>query len=116
MGTLRTKEMEEKYEAYKKQRDSNAPCDLCTKETLQTFSYWKITDCMFPWDKLAKVQHMIMPLRHVTEQEITQEEWYELNSIKHNFIHDNYEVIMEATNRKKSIPGHFHLHLIINKE
>lgn len=116
MGTMRTKEMIKKYEAHKRALDPNVPCELCTKEPLQTFQYWKITDCMFPWDKIAETHHLILPLRHATDLELTAAEWQELHEIKQKHLQAAYEVIAEATNKKKSIPGHWHLHLIISKE
>jgi hypothetical protein len=57
---------------------------------------------------------MIVPLRHVGEDELSEEEKAELLAIKKSYINEHYDYSLEATG--KSIPNHFHLHLIVTKE
>lgn len=59
---------------------------------------------------------MIVSLRHVTEESLTPEEQAELKQIKSAFIADTYAYVLEATKNFKSVPAHFHLHLITLKE
>ena len=114
---MRTKEMEDKYKAYLQTIQGAESCELCTKvPVLKDFTHWKLTDNLFPWDRISQTQHMVMPKRHVTEDELTIEEKEEYKTIKHGYVDAIYDVIAEATNRKKSIPGHFHIHLIITKD
>ena len=90
-------------------------CPLCSGEALTTFVHWKIMKNAFPYDGIARVHDMLVPLRHITEAELTKEQHQELFDIKHTYLNEKYEYIMEATNSVKSIPGHFHLHLIVTK-
>lgn len=114
---MRTKEMEERYREYQKTTDFSTLCNLCHKTiTVEEFKFWKITNNLFPWDKIAEIQHMAMPKRHVTFNELNEEEKREYENIKLGYIEENYDIIAEATNKKKSIPGHFHLHLINVKD
>ncbi len=109
---LRTDEMEDKYRDYRAQMKDVA-CFLCTAKPLKEFKYWKILLNNFPYDKIAETHHMIMPLRHVIDREITKEEWQELLDIRAGYIEENYDFILDAVT--KSIPLHFHLHLIVPK-
>lgn len=70
----------------------------------------------FPYDKIATSHDMVVPLRHVPEAELTPEERKELVEIKHEYVNANYEYILEPTHKKKSIPAHFHLHLVVLKD
>ncbi|KND49510.1 MAG: hypothetical protein AB203_00315 [Parcubacteria bacterium C7867-008] len=114
--SLRTKEMAEKIELYKAEHagEVSTGCALCTKPALETFTYWKITENKFPYDLIASTHHMIMPLRHATETELTMEEWKEYQEIKHSKLQE-YDYIVEGTSKTKSIPAHFHIHLLIGK-
>ncbi len=93
-----------------------AQCPLCSGEPLKTFTHWKVMQNAFPYDGIARVHDMLVPLRHSTEGELTEEELKELFDIKQGHLNEHYEYVMEATNKTKSVPTHFHLHLIITKE
>ncbi len=69
----------------------------------------------FPYDLIAQTHHMLVSNRHVTEPELSGEELDEFKKIKESVIHKEYDYLIEATHNKKSIPGHFHIHLIIAK-
>jgi len=58
---------------------------------------------------------MLIPNRHVSEGNLTKEESQELQDIKGSYINTEYDWIIEPTHKNKSIPGHFHLHLIVGK-
>lgn len=100
-------------DAYKKHRESGAMdtvCPLCEKKALRTFTFWKVVPNDFPYDLIAEVHHMLVPLRHSTEAELTTEEYNELVAIKSEL--SEYDFIAEAMPHWKSIPAHFHLHLL----
>ena len=115
MTSLRSPEMKLQYDQYRKEHAADTSCALCGREGLRSFTYWKIMENLFPYDRIAKTHHMIMPIRHVTEPELNQDELRELLEIKEQVLHQEYEWIMEATHLTKSIPDHFHLHLIVTK-
>jgi hypothetical protein len=117
MGSLRTKEMEQKYREYKKDGHMDRICNLCEKAPLvKEFRYWKIVENIFPWDNIAKLQHMLVPKRHIKYDKLNDEEKKEFDELKISYVEQEYEIIAEVTNKKKSIPEHLHIHLIIMKD
>ena len=115
MSTLRTKEAEEKYNNYVKENKSDI-CPLCERESIKVFKYWKVIKNIFPYDKIAEIHHMIVPFRHVTENELSSQELNEFKEIKQKYLYPEYEYLIESSMKKKSIPEHFHIHLIISKD
>ncbi|MFZ2149626.1 MAG: hypothetical protein WAV15_00485 [Minisyncoccia bacterium] len=117
MAKFRTDEMEQKYLKYRKDGHMSKVCNLCEKAaSVIEFNHWKIVENIFPWDRIAKIHHMIIPKRHIAYEQLNEEEKNEFDEIKLGHIEPRYEFIMEATTRIKSIPQHFHLHLITMKE
>lgn len=116
MGALRSVEMEEKYKGYRQSSEWNSGCTLCAEPPLKDFQYWKIINNNFPYDKVSRIHHMIIPKRCVTEKNLTPAETAEFLSLKSSYINQNYGHIIEAVNKGKSIPGHFHLHLLVLDE
>lgn len=115
MGTLRTAELEAHYSAVRA-ATAGQPCPLCTKPAIKTYGAWKILKNDFPYDRIAKEHDMIVSTRHVAQNEITPDEWLEFDKIKNEYIHPRYEFIIESTNHMKSIPEHFHVHLLTIKD
>lgn len=110
--TLRTAKSEAIYVKHRK-TNKEIGCPLCKSEDIKTFKYWKIIKNRFPYDRIAREHNMILPIRHIIEDDLNQKELDELRTIKNNYIKDeNYNYIIEATINTKSQPGHFHLHLI----
>lgn len=108
---LRTRETADAYSAFKATGALENFCPLCEKPPLQEFKFWKIILNDFPYDLVASKHDMVVPLRHTTEHELTAEEREELYEIKYGSLQE-YDIIVEATHRNKSIPEHFHLHLV----
>ncbi len=113
--SLRTKETQDQYDELRRQGHLEKGCPLCAETALETFTYWKIIPNKFPYDRVARVHHMLIPLRHVIEQELTPEEKEELIAIKNTKL-PHYDILVEALPHKKSIPSHFHLHLLVPKD
>lgn len=119
MASLRSKKTSEKYKKYKANVLPQNQCGLCKKEQeklLKEFKYWRILDNLFPWDRIAKVNHLLVPKKHIVEKHLTESARKELEFIKSTYVNDNYELMAEATHKKKSIPEHFHMHLIVIKD
>ena len=110
---LRTPEMRDKYQIHLDTGVLDRGCIICEREPLECYKYWKVIENHFPYDRIASLHNMLVPMRHVTEEELTKEEYQELQ-IKKNHT-DQYHYIIEAANHSKSIPQHFHLHLIVAK-
>lgn len=116
INSFRTKVGNAQYDAYR--RDNPAfrdTCVLCDKTPLRDFTWWKIIENAFPYDRIASLHHMLIPKRHTTENGLTPEERNELQHIKDTGL-DTYQFLIEPTHAFKSIPNHFHLHLIVCKE
>lgn len=112
--TLRTLETHKKYGEYR--NDPKFPtCYICTAKAIKKYKNWKMIENEFPYDEVSTKNDMIVPLRHTTENGLTEEELREFVEIKED-INDKYDMIMENTHKQKSIPGHFHLHLLQIRE
>lgn len=114
-NSFRTRDGNARYDAYKCTPEFSHGCVLCEREARKEFTWWKIIVNKFPYDRIASVHDMLVPKRHATEDELTEDEKCELREIKRTEIHD-YQFIIEPTPHVKSIPTHFHLHLIVGKD
>ena len=115
MARLRTQESEEKYKKLIAAGYLNGGCKLCESPSIKDFRYWRIIRNDFPYDLIAQVHDMIVPRRHVKEHSLSREERTEYAVIKTTYVENNYEFIIEPTVKLKSIPEHFHLHVIVAK-
>ncbi len=113
--TFRTPETEEKYALWRAAQLPGAPCVLCTREPLKRFKYWKIVFNEFPYDRIATRHDMLVPLRHASGAELNDAERAELEVIKQGYAYKEYRFIIEV-GQTKSMPSHFHLHLLEIKE
>ncbi len=116
MATLRTKQTQDSYDDHKAQGHLENNCPLCTTETIEDFTFWRVVDNRFPYDKISNLHHMIVPKRHITEVDLTVEEQNELFQLKNSVLNKKYMYIFEALPGMKSIPEHLHYHLIVVKE
>lgn len=116
MATFRKPESQKLYDAYRFKLTDADPCALCEGKALQQFTYWKIMPNAFPYDRIADKHDMLVSLRHAAEAEITPEEWAEYHKLKRAVLNDEYDYLIEATHKAKSIPGHFHIHLLTAKD
>ena len=112
---LRSRKTFNKYVKARAEGILDHGCRLCQIKPIKEFSYWKIIENEYPWDLIAKVNHLILPIRHVIYEKLNKAEKEEFDLIKSTYL-EKYEMIVEATHRKKSIPDHFHQHLLILKD
>lgn len=112
----RTRETHERYER-ERQADLKHTdlCPLCEAETIESFTYWRTIPNKYPYDAVAKRHDQLVPLRHTAGTDLTPEELVELVELKRGALNETYFYIMEALPGTKSIPGHFHLHLLVPK-
>jgi hypothetical protein len=115
METFRTTQTQEAYDEYKVSCTRESVCWICEKSPLQTFSHWKIVENSFPYDRIAALHHMITPVRHVKEGELTTEELEEFAQIKSSVLNHNYEFLLWPTQKYQSVPSHYHVHLLVSK-
>lgn len=86
-------------------------CPLCRSPSLREFSFWRLILNDFPYDKIARTHHMLIPKRCVPQEALTSQESAELEDIKKQLA-ENYHYYIEATPQQRSVPGHYHLHCV----
>ncbi len=116
MASFRTPQKQEEYDEIKVHFKNAHVCALCEKTSVEDYEHWRIVRNDYPYGKIARVHNMLIPKRHVTEEEFTESEESELKEIRKKLMDSEYEFIFEATKHNKSIPEHFHLHLVITKD
>ncbi len=115
MATLRTPETEARYAA-DIARGGLDECPLCKRESVHEFTFWRIVSNLYPYDRFAKTHDMLVLRRHAGDSALTDEERGELAEIKYGYVQEHYNFMIEPVRRKKSIPEHSHLHLVIEKD
>ncbi len=76
------------------------------------FTVFAPTNAAFEKLPAGTVEDLLKPENKAALQNILEYHVY-VGAIKEEYIHKNYDFIMEATYVKKTIPGHFHLHLVV---
>ena len=71
-------------------------CALCSLVTLQEFTYWRVVENTFPYDAVASLHHMLLPLRHTDGEDLSFEETEELRGLKKSVLNDDYNFVLEC--------------------
>jgi diadenosine tetraphosphate (Ap4A) HIT family hydrolase len=111
MAGYRTKETSDKLKA--KER-LELPFSFHSLEKIREFKYWYIVENQYPYDRVAKVSHILVPKRVFADlEEMEFEEWDELHSIKAELgMSEDYDSIIENMPHERSVRHHYHLHLV----
>ncbi|MFZ6014964.1 MAG: hypothetical protein ACOYUZ_01240 [Patescibacteria group bacterium] len=107
--TLRTEATNQRYQKFLQNKPADY-CFLCKAEPIKEFTYWKIVENEYPYDKVLSAHHMVTLKRHVNEEGMTAAEIAEFTIIK-KLMHMEHDMIFENAHKKKSIPDHHHLHM-----
>lgn len=113
--TLRSDETQIKYEQYllNKPKDNCPFCEL-KRDIIKEYNYWIIMENKFPLDEFWVVSHILAPKEHVKEfhllSGIAQMEFKKIKKYLNN--NKYYDHIMEDLPRNRTIPKHFHYHLL----
>ena len=110
---LRSVKNQNEYREFIKKGGLENICPLCKKSSIKDFLHWRIVKNDFPYDTIAKTNDILILKRHGEETSLKEEK--ELKEIKKGFLNENYDFIIEALPDEKSIPGHFHVQLIVSK-
>lgn len=112
----RTQETHNRYNHERQEdlKDDNY-CPLCNAPTVKECNYWRIIPNKYPHDAVAEKHEMIVLREHLLKVELSEAAKQESYELKYADLGDNYCFITEALPGSKSIPGHFHLHLIVPK-
>lgn len=114
-NTLRSEDCQSRYENHLEIHRNLGKCPICGEVSKKDFKYWRIIKNSFPYDRIAMLHEILLPIRHVVEADLTEEEIGEFKEIKQNYINGHYDLMMEPVERGKSIHDHWHLHLVVLK-
>ncbi len=112
----RSEEMHQSYMDSINKGHLDDGCVLCKDTSIMDFEYWRIIDNLFPYDTVSEVHHMILPKDHIKESDLPQEALKEFSELKTGYLNEEYNFVLEALPKDKSIPAHHHLHLIKAKK
>ncbi len=118
---LRTEEGMDRYmEVMKERNEKNIKSDHFVNYQhllIKEFKHWVIIENEFPYDAVATTSHLISTKREIALDWslLNKEEWEEFKSIKEEYLKNNYDAIWENFPSGQTIPGHFHLHLVVLK-
>ncbi len=84
---------------------------------VKEFEHWVIIENKYPYDAIATTSHIISTKREVAFNWdlLTPEELDEFNAIKKDYLSEHYDVIWENLPKGQTVPGHFHLNLLVLK-
>ena len=116
-NALRTEKTFNKFKKFRADGFMADGCGLCEKvKYIKEFRHWRIVNNLFPYDRIAKINHILIPKRHIVYKKLNKLERKELELIKSGYIEKKYQLILQATQKRMSVPDHFHLHLIVLKK
>lgn len=108
--SLRRPVDERRYRAARSTRTTDPM--LLSEPRIMEWNYWALIDNAYPYSGAFKVHHMLIPKREVSREEITAEEWQELEMIITE-LGDIYDCRMVNYANKQSIKSHFHMHFLV---
>ena len=115
---VRSQETMQRYIEYKSHmQEGENPFARLKSSPIKEFDHWLIVKNEFPYDMFAKVHHMLV-LKNDTPfswQKLSDEEMREFTELKDGYIANNYDMIIENLPSAQTVPGEFHLHLIVLK-
>ena len=112
---LRSKETNDRYlDLIKKGEALTTFKDI---DAIEEWGYWKIVPDQFPYDRISKTHHLLVPKRiFASSKDMTAEERKEYESILETYAKENYDVYIKKLSDNKTVPGHYHLHLLTLKK
>jgi hypothetical protein len=113
---LRSDEMMSTYMQVMKEREEKGIKYNPFKEPpIKEFTHWVILENQFPYDAIAIVSHMLATRRNVPLdwKLLNKEEIEEFNELQETYLKEQYDVLWENLPKGQTIPGHFHLHLLV---
>ncbi len=119
MNTPRLPETEKRYLAFLKKnheaQQNGAIFTLENEVVLREFTNWIIIENRFPYDGMAKVNHMLIPRDPVTDfytaPAALQDEYHAIRRLLSEEAY--YDAIIENFPRSRSVTRHTHSHLVV---
>ena len=115
---VRSPETMQRYIEYKsRMQESEDPLSRLKSTPIKEFEHWLIVNNEFPYDMFAEVHHMLV-LKNDTPfswHQLPDAQMREFMELKDGYIADNYDMMIENLPSAQTVPGEFHLHLIVLK-
>jgi len=110
---LRTEKTATAYENAQEEQVAGSTCRLCADpEVIREYEHWRLMPNRFPYDRLFSKSDMLVLRRHSDEYGIREDERAELLELKTSVLVDEYDAFLEQLPKQRSIPHHFHVHLV----
>ena len=94
-------------------RKADEGCPLCKSElAIQEFEHWIHKKNKYPYDRYFEKSDMLVSRRHVSDIDLNEAERNELDYLKTEVFHTDYDALLENLPVQRSIPEHAHYHLI----
>jgi len=108
--TLRSKKLEKIYQDYLK-NDYDYKCIFCSRDMIiEEFNHWILLKNKFPYNKVFKNHCLLSPKAHIKEfKDLYKDEITELNELLEEL---DYDMCILNKKKKRSVPEHFHYHLV----
>lgn len=107
---------EEVQEAYMKERSVHGKFtpDFFQEKDGKEYIYWRLIENDFPYDLIAEKHFLLSPRRNfANDWEMSDEERQELFDIKKQIAETlEFDSIYENVPHNRTLPGHYHLHLV----
>lgn len=90
-------------------------CNLCadTEAVIEEFEHWVLMKNRFPYDRYFSKSDMLATKRHTDEAGLNEEEKAELLKLKgSDELAGRYDSMLEHFQLQRSLPGHYHVHVI----
>ena len=96
----------------KYKRDPNFTFEMLPR--IRSYGHWYIVENQYPYDRVAEVHHMLVPIRRFSER--GEMEYYESDELRFILrelaLNEEYDSLIENFPHERTVPEHFHLHLI----
>lgn len=105
----RTAASEQKYQDAKADKNLQP---LSQVEPIKEWKYWKLIPNQFPYDGIFRRHNMLLPKRQFADRtQMRMTEWSELQAIIRDYVEKHYDLIIDNTQRKRSVLSIYHLHV-----
>lgn len=106
--SLRSAKGEQFYQTAKNQRRLTP---LYQEDVIKEWIHWRLINNRFPYDMCFTTCHMLLPVEYVADYDLLSESAKrELREIITYYCQDNYDVVFENMNSRRSVKNHYHLH------
>jgi hypothetical protein len=118
---LRSEETMDRYIAHAAERakieNPPNPFENIEEMAIKSFNHWVIVPNEFPYDAIATTSHLLFTKRTVPFDWtlLNTDELEELESLRKTYLNEHYDLIWENLPKGQTVPGHFHLHVLILK-